>query len=95
MKFPRTLRIVLAFTALLIAAACGTVGGRHFNQPPSLPPTGNNYTTCNGQAVPNWLSTVYKQNYQPAVAALLSPEGSHRLPGLEEVFPGIRAQPGR
>jgi hypothetical protein len=74
MKSPRTL---FAATTLLIAAAimtaCGASPSSHFvpHQPPP-PPTGTNYTTCSGQQMPNWLSPLFQNNYQPAIRALVS-----------------------
>lgn len=75
MNFPR---IQLAVAALLIAtgitAACGGGGSSRFNRPivPPPPPTGTNYTTCGGQQVPNWQSSLFISNYQPAIQALVA-----------------------
>ncbi len=74
MKFPR---IPIAVAALLVATAittaCGGAGGssRFVQQQPPPPPTGTNYTTCNGQQVPNWQSNLFISNYQPAIKALV------------------------
>lgn len=79
MKFPR---ILLAGTALLIVAAimtgCGASPHSNFvqKQPPP-PPTGTNYTTCNGQQVPNWQSNLFQTNYKAAIQALVTHYGSN------------------
>jgi hypothetical protein len=83
MKSPKTL---LAVAALCIVAAFGASCGSspssnsQTHQPPPpvvIPPTGTNYTTCtdlngNNQAVPNWQSSLFINNYQPAIKALVS-----------------------
>ena len=72
MKLPLKF-IVLASFALAILTGCGTsVGGNRVPRTPPPPPTGTNYTTCNGQQVPNWLSSKFQSNYQPAIQAFVS-----------------------
>ena len=79
MKFPRTPFAVAAlFVAAAIMTSCGSSPSANFQQHlPPPPPTGNNYTTCNSQLVPNWQSTNFISNYQPAIAALVSHYGSN------------------
>src|SRR5277367_3950960 len=74
MKFPRTLVSTIALLILAaLMTACGGVssssGGGH--KPPPPPPTGTNYTTCNGQQMPNWQSNLFQENYKPAIQALV------------------------
>jgi len=78
MKFPRILCAVIAISILAAMSACGgsTTGTRQ-NVPPPPPPTGANYTTCNNQQVPNWQSSLFISNYQPAIAALVQHYGSN------------------
>jgi len=75
MKFPRTLLKVSA--VLMVAAimtACGGVASSSRGVPrqPPPPPTGANYTTCNGQQVPNWQFSTFQTDYQAAITAFVN-----------------------
>ena len=76
MKFPR---ILCVLTVLSIVAAMSACGGGSSKTPvqkqPPPPPTGTNYTTCDGQRVPNWQSSLFISNYQPAIKAVVQHYG--------------------
>jgi hypothetical protein len=79
MKFPQSLCVLLAVSMMAVMSACG--GGSGNGSPgqriPPPPPTGTNYTTCSGQQVPNWQSSLFKTPYQAAIAALVQTYGSN------------------
>ncbi|MFZ0804836.1 MAG: hypothetical protein WAN03_01580 [Candidatus Sulfotelmatobacter sp.] len=78
MKFPQSLCVLLAVSMMAVLSACG--GGSSNGSPgqriPPPPPTGTNYTTCNGQQVPNWQSNLFISNYQNAIQAMVQKYGS-------------------
>ena len=91
MKFPPLLVSISALLVLgLIMTACGGggVSSNHVPRnppPPPPPPTGANYTTCAGQQVPNWQSDLFKNNYKPAIQALISNYASNPSVGYIRV----------
>ena len=48
-----------------------------------------NYTTCNGQQVPNWRSTAFESNYQAAMKQLINHYGSNPNIGYIRIGFGI------
>jgi hypothetical protein len=85
MRFPRTL-LGLASCAILIAvmAACGSSGAPQTSQH-LPPPTATNYTTCDSQQVPNWQSNLFIENYQPAIAAVITHYASNSSVGYMRI----------
>jgi hypothetical protein len=84
MKFPRIFLVVAALCVVAaIATSCGSSYSREtYVPPPTLPPTGANYTTCtdnsgSSQQAPNWQSQLFISNYQAAITALVSHYGSN------------------
>jgi hypothetical protein len=72
----------------MTACGGGGVSSNHVPRnppPPPPPPTGANYTTCAGQQVPNWQSDLFKNNYKPAIQALISNYASNPSVGYIRV----------
>lgn len=86
MKFPRTLLMAALSVAAVITTSCGGGGGSstRIQQPPP-PPTGTNYTTCNGQQVPNWQSSAFQTPYKSAISAFVANYSSNPKVGYMRI----------
>ena len=76
MKFPRILSGLTVLSIVAAMSACGGGSNTPAQKQPPPPPTGTNYTTCNGQQVPNWQSNLFISNYQNAIQAMVRKYGS-------------------
>jgi hypothetical protein len=89
MKLMRISTSLAALCSLAIFASCGGGGGGSSNSGGGGGNTIPNYTTCNGQQVPNWRASVFQSNYQAAMKQLVLHYGANPAVGYIRIGFGI------